>query len=87
VRRLAFALAVVLSAAGLAALVEAGCATTHATGERGERPADHVPDGGWASWTPGPSYEPKPMETASGLNPQMNPIVPVSPSANPTVGH
>jgi hypothetical protein len=89
VRRLALALAFLAAAGGAGALVEAGCATTQATGEKGDPPDEHAPDGGWASFVPGPSYEPKPMESAAGssVTPQMNPSSPVSPAINPSLGH
>jgi hypothetical protein len=32
-----------------------GCATTQATGDKGARPAEQTPDGGWQSYRPSPS--------------------------------
>jgi hypothetical protein len=88
VRRLVLLLTVVVTgAAGVGALVGVGCATTQATGEKVEPPRERVPDGGWASYIPGPNYEPKPMNAMTNVNPQMNTVVPVSPTVNPTAGH
>ena len=86
-RRLVLALALLAGAAGVGALVGVGCATTQATGEKVDPPRERVPDGGWANYIPGPSYEPKPMNAMTNINPQMNTVVPVSPTVNPTVGH
>jgi hypothetical protein len=85
----AFALGVVsaVGLAGVVALAALGCATPPPPIDRTERPVDYTPDGGWLSYRPGPNYEPKPMEGATGVNPQMNPVVPASPSLNPSVGH
>jgi hypothetical protein len=77
VRRVAVLLAVVLAAVGLGALAESGCATVQATGERGERPADAAPDGGWASYRPARgTYDVDPVRAAVG-EPSLSPAAPV----------
>jgi hypothetical protein len=74
----------VLGGLGLAAALVWGCASS--SQNMSHDWAHYEPDAGWARYVPGPSYEQKPMETAGGVvTPQMNTIVPVSPTINPTV--
>jgi hypothetical protein len=72
----------VAALAGAGALVVWGCATSSTppaspTADRGERPNEPTPDGGWASFRPGPSYQPEPMRAAT-TTPSIQPGSPVS---------
>jgi hypothetical protein len=82
-------LAAVLGVAGMVGLAGWGCVATTSEAElANQKVVDYEPDGGWANYKPGPSYEPKPMESAAGgvLSPRVDPATPVSPVINPTVG-